>query len=115
VAGRLAKASPLLQVLIIEAGIDNRDLPNVITPALFTSHQMPGSTTLLNYVSNPSEHLGGRSVPVGTGSILGGGSSVNFMCYARANAGDYDDWTTEGWSFKELLPLFKKVDMVNFS
>ena len=40
---------------------------------------------------------------------MGGGSSINAMMYTRASASDYDDWNMEGWSFRDLRPLFKKV------
>lgn len=31
--------------------------------------------------------------------------SVDLVVISR----DYDDWNTEGWSAKDLLPLFQKV------
>jgi alcohol oxidase len=108
-AGRLAKASPTLQVMIMEAGADNRDVPNIITPALYTKNQLPGATAVHRYISKPSPHVGGRSIPIPTGAVLGGGSSVNLMAYSRASASDYNDWKMDGWSFEDLLPLFKKV------
>jgi len=46
--------------------------------------------------------------------MLGGGSSVNFMIYNRASASDFDDWNTEGWRFKDLKPLLKKVNITVF-
>ena len=61
------------------------------------------------YISKKSDFVGGRSNVVQQGSVLGGGSSINLMMYTRANASDYDDWNTEGWKFKDLKPLFKKV------
>lgn len=56
--------------------------------------------------------MGGRSNIVATGKMLGGGSSVNFMIYNRASASDFDDWNTEGWTFKDLKPLLKKVNIM---
>ena len=44
------------------------------------------------------------------GGILGGGSSINFMMYTRAQGVDFDAWKTPGWSAKELLPLCKKLE-----
>jgi alcohol oxidase len=108
-AGRLAKADPSLQILIIESGINNLDNPLVTTPALYPAHLTPGSKTALFYTSKPNDQVGGRANVVGTGGLLGGGSSINLMMYTRANASDYDDWNTTGWSFDDLKPLLKKV------
>jgi alcohol oxidase len=41
--------------------------------------------------------------------MLGGGSSINFMMYTRAQGVDFDDWETKGWSADDLLPLMKRV------
>ena len=61
------------------------------------------------YVSKKSDFIGGRNSIVTQASVLGGGSSINFMMYIRASACDYDDWNTERWGFDDLKPLFKKV------
>jgi alcohol oxidase len=53
--------------------------------------------------------VNGRGLVVPSGGVLGGGSSINLLTYSRAQAIDFDDWETEGWSAKELLPYLKKV------
>jgi alcohol oxidase len=111
-AGRLAKADPSLQILIIEAGVNNLDNPLVTTPALYLAHLAPNSKTANCYTSKPSDQVGGRANVVVTGGLLGGGSSINFMMYTRANASDYDDWNTPAWTFNDLKPLLKKVPPV---
>ena len=62
-------------------------------------------------VSDPDASLNGKPFPVPQGRVLGGGSSVNGMIYMRGQHKDYDDWATEhgceGWSFKDVLPVFK--------
>ena len=108
-AGRLAEANPSLQVLIIEAGKDNRDNPLVRVPALFLHNLKPDSGAVHLHISKPSPHVSGRCSTVESGRILGGGSSVNLMMYTRASASDYDDWQTEGWTFDDLKPLLLKV------
>ena len=35
--------------------------------------------------------------------------------YTRGSASDYDDWNTEGWAFKDLLPLARKVSLGTWS
>ncbi|KAI5844055.1 GMC oxidoreductase-domain-containing protein [Morchella snyderi] len=113
VAGRLAQADPNLEILIVEGGKNNLNDPQVRRPAMFLSHLAPTSTTAKFYAGRHSELLGGRSPIVPTGNMLGGGSSINFMMYTRASKSDYDDWTTEGWSADDLIPLFKKIESYN--
>lgn len=85
VAGRLAAADPSLEILIVEQGINNLNVPSVVRPAMFLNHLAPGSTTSKSYTGRPSEHLAGRAPVVPVGNILGGGSSINFMMYTRAS------------------------------
>ncbi|KAL7269728.1 hypothetical protein RUND412_007595 [Rhizina undulata] len=110
IAGRLAAADPNISIAVIETGKNNLNDPSVIHPAKYLTHLRPDSTTARFYVGRKSEALAGRSPIVPVGNILGGGSSINFLMYTRASASDYDDWKTEGWSSKELLPLLQKTE-----
>lgn len=47
------------------------------------------------------------------GKVLGGCSSINYMQFVRGDPHDYDNWQLPGWSFKEILPYFKKLERVN--
>ncbi|RDL38488.1 FAD protein [Venustampulla echinocandica] len=109
-AGRLAKANPELKILLVEGGKNNFNNPTVTNPAVFLSHLAPDSKTALFYKSKKSEHLNGREAVVPMGGILGGGSSINFMMYTRAQGIDFDSWNTPGWSAKEMIPLCKKLE-----
>lgn len=45
--------------------------------------------------------------------VLGGGSSINGQLANRGAATDYDEWESRGaagWSWKDVLPYFKKVE-----
>ena len=46
------------------------------------------------------------------GKILGGSSNLDHMLYARCHPNDYDQWADVmgdlDWSYKNLLPYFKK-------
>ncbi|QRV84969.1 GMC oxidoreductase [Ceratobasidium sp. AG-Ba] len=108
-AGRLAAANPGLEIALIEQGPNNLNDPSVTTPALFLSHMAPTSKTATFWRGNKSDGLNGRSPTVPTGQVLGGGSSINHMMYARGSASDYDDWNTPGWTASELLPLLRKT------
>jgi alcohol oxidase len=44
------------------------------------------------------------------GGMLGGGSSINFMMYTRAQGIDFDSWETEGWTATEMLPMCNKLE-----
>lgn len=44
------------------------------------------------------------------GKVLGGCSSINYMQYVRGDPHDYDNWQVPQWSFKDMLPYFKKLE-----
>jgi len=114
IVGRLGKADPSLRILIIESGKDNFNDETLSTPGFFTQSFAPGNKNIEFYVdSKPSKYLDGRQTIVPVGHVLGGGTSVNVMQYTRASASEYDDWNTEGWRFKDLKPLFKKVQSLD--
>ncbi|CAE6487126.1 unnamed protein product [Rhizoctonia solani] len=109
-AGRLAKSNPELDILLVEQGSNNYKEPNVLTPAVFITHLAPGSKTATFWKGNETAALNGRSPIVPTGRMLGGGSSINFLMYTRPSASDFDDWKTEGWGSKDILPLLRKME-----
>ena len=49
------------------------------------------------------------------GRVIGGSSSLNGMVYIRGNPADFDAWAYQGcvgWSYGDLLPLFKRMENV---
>lgn len=108
-AGRLARADPNLSILLVEGGPNNHNDPTITNPAMYLVHLLPESKTTLFYEANAEEALNGRKAVVPCGGVLGGGSSINFMMYTRAQGCDFDDWDTKGWTAKDLLPLMKRV------
>ncbi|MGH7912773.1 MAG: GMC family oxidoreductase [Candidatus Dormibacteraceae bacterium] len=63
--------------------------------------------------SEPESQLGGRRAYLPRGRVFGGSSSINAMVYIRGNRTDYDGWAgsgARGWSWKEVLPYFKKAE-----
>ncbi|KAK6524143.1 hypothetical protein TWF694_005804 [Orbilia ellipsospora] len=109
-AARIAKAAPSISILIIEAGINNKNLPQVIYPAMYPLNVQPGSKTARFHVAKPNEHLNGQEAIVPMGECLGGGSSINFMQYTRGQGIDYDGWNMDGWREKDVLPLLRKTE-----
>ncbi|KAM5384628.1 hypothetical protein ACJZ2D_001373 [Fusarium nematophilum] len=109
VAGRLAEADPKLSILVIEGGPDNR-VETIENPVFFLDHLLPTSKRTIFYKGNKADQLAGREPIVPSGGTLGGGSSINFMMYTRAQRSDFDSWNTPGWSANELFPLLKKIE-----
>jgi choline dehydrogenase-like flavoprotein len=109
VAGRLSE-DPAVRVLLIEAGGSHRHM-SVQIPAAFPKQFKTKRDW--EYYTEPEPQLGGRSLYYPRGKMLGGCSSMNAMIYIRGNRRDYDDWAkagATGWSYDELLPLFKRSE-----
>src|SRR3977135_3019887 len=91
VARRLAE-NPDVSVLLLEAGGDDD------VPAVMRVEQWPanlGRERDLNFVAQPTPHLNGRSIPYSMGKVLGGGSSINVMMWARGHKNDWDFFAAE--------------------
>ncbi|KAK3725483.1 hypothetical protein LTR37_000453 [Vermiconidia calcicola] len=107
VANRLTE-DPAINVLVIEYGpVDGQEggtsVPGLPVPDKY----------LRNYQSVPQPGLDGRSSPIYTGAVVGGGTVVNGMFFNRGSAVDYDAWEklgNPGWGWKELLPYFIKSE-----
>lgn len=110
VAARLADADPELSILLIEGGPNNND-PTIEYPALFLASLSPNSENTQFYVTKKSAAVGNRELVLPAGGVLGGGSSINFMMYSRAQRSDFDSWQTPGWSADEMLPYLRKVGL----
>ncbi|MGI9505705.1 MAG: GMC family oxidoreductase, partial [Geminicoccaceae bacterium] len=99
------------RVLLLEAGGEDNH-PLIRMPAGFFKF-LNGSPYLTEHVSAPQKNLGGRSVSIWQGNVLGGGSSVNAMVYMRGRPSDYDHWDEVaggGWSYADMLPYFKRQE-----
>ncbi|EAU83180.1 alcohol oxidase AOX1 [Coprinopsis cinerea okayama7 len=118
IAGKLSAADPSLKILILEAGPHSHNVPQHVQPARFIRNvqqpQLMDPKSICLHVAQPSEALLGRKIVMRQGSVLGGGSSVNFMVYVRPSASDYDAWEVQfgnkGWGSKDLIPLLKEVE-----
>src|SRR5262245_60568623 len=98
------------QVLLLEAGGETHPLSRVpISFAKFITR--PGVNWL--YASEPAANSGGRRIPVPRGRMLGGSSAINGMVWVRGQRQDYDHWAqlgNRGWSWQDLLPIFKSME-----
>ncbi|KAH8204233.1 hypothetical protein TruAng_001653 [Truncatella angustata] len=106
-ANRLSE-DPSSTVVVIEAGTDVRDYPNV------TRIDNPGLDYIngsidYQYSSVPQDGLGNRSLLYHAGKGLGGTSNINGMDYIRGDKAQFDAWETlgnEGWNWDNLFPYF---------
>lgn len=80
-ARRLSENSNVA-VLLLEAG-GTDDVAEVMDPAQWPLNL--GSARDWGFASAPSAHLNGRSIPLSMGKVLGGGSSINVMAWARGH------------------------------
>ncbi|KAH9905264.1 alcohol oxidase-like protein [Xylariomycetidae sp. FL2044] len=109
-ASRLSDADPDLSVLVIEYGRTNQGNQLTVHPLLWRVNLQPQSGTCMYYIGQNESQLLGRGIPVATGGILGGGSSINLSIYTRPQATDYNAWKTKGWSADDLWPFIKKFE-----
>ncbi|KAI2483564.1 alcohol dehydrogenase [Pyrenophora tritici-repentis] len=110
IAGRLAEEDPSLSILVIEGGANNKDVAHIVNPVFYLQNLLPTTKTALFYKSNKSKQLADRESIVPSGGTLGGGSSINFMMYTRAQRSDFDSWNTPGWSADEMWPFLKRLE-----
>jgi choline dehydrogenase len=108
ISDRLSKAGAT--VLLLEAGGPDT------TPAI---QDMGGFVSLwgsdIDWKLPTSEQpgLGGRSLVINQGKVLGGSTSINAMMYVRGNRRNYDTWNAlgaDGWNFDKVLPVFKSLE-----
>ena len=108
-AGQLARDGKA-RILLLEAGGDDRSL--FIRMPAGLPRVVVGKTW--KYATEPAPEVGGRSVDVWQGKVLGGSSSVNGMVYVRGHLEDYDAWESEygctGWNGAEALKYFRKAE-----
>ena len=98
------------KVLLIEAGKKNHPLSRVpISFGLFIDKKSVNWC----YRSEPEPNTNNRNIPVPRGKILGGSSSINGLVFVRGQKSDFDTWAQMGnlgWSYDDVLPLYKKME-----
>ncbi|KAF7364291.1 Glucose oxidase [Mycena sanguinolenta] len=108
VASRLSE-DPAVSVLVVEAGADDRDNPEVFDIYEFTAAFFGP----LDW-AYPAEE--GRTI--NSGKTLGGSSSINGGLWTRGSMAQYDAWTTlleesdadVGWNWNGLFPYMRKSE-----
>jgi choline dehydrogenase len=110
VARRLAENADV-SVLLLEAGSDD-DVPEVMEAGKWPMNL--GSERDWRFHAQPNPHLNGRSVPLSMGKVLGGGSSINVMVWARGHRSDWDFFASEArdpaWSYESVLKIYRRIE-----
>jgi choline dehydrogenase len=110
VASHLAE-NPDVSVLLLEAG-DTDDVPSVTEAARWFENL--GSERDWKFVAQPNPHLKGRSMPLSMGKVLGGGSSINVMAWARGHKNDWDFFASESgdtaWNYESVLNIYRRIE-----
>ncbi len=98
------------RVLLLEAGPKRHLLSTV--PVSF-SKLIDNPSANWCYRSEPEDTTGGRAIPVPRGRVLGGSSAINGLVFVRGQRADFDTWAqlgNRGWSFDDVLPIFKRME-----
>jgi choline dehydrogenase len=110
VARRLAEDATV-SVLLIEAG--GTDLvPEVSEPLLWIANM--GSSRDWGFLSEPDAGLAHRQLLMSMGKVLGGGSSINVMTWARGHRADWDYFAGQAkdpiWSHDSVMAIFRDIE-----
>src|SRR5499427_9468626 len=110
VARRLAE-NPDVSVLLLEAGCDD-DVPSVTDAGQWVTNI--GSERYWQFQAEPNPHLNGRAIPLGMGKVLGGGSSIGAMVWARGHKSDWDFFASEtgdpAWGYESVLDIYRRIE-----
>jgi choline dehydrogenase len=110
VARRLAE-NPDLSVLLLEAG-GHDDLPSITDGRQWASNIKTERDW--NFQTRPNPHLNGRTDSLAAGKVLGGGSSINAMAWARGHKSDWDYFAREAgdpaWSYDSVLNIYRQIE-----
>ncbi|NEM91069.1 GMC family oxidoreductase [Galbitalea soli] len=108
IARRLVDAGK--RVLLLEAGGSDEN-PVIQDPARLG--EIWHSSDDWDYFTVPQRHAADRRLHLPRGRVLGGSHSLNAMIYVRCAPQDYDHWESlgnTGWGWKDVLPVFKKIE-----
>jgi len=110
VARRLAE-NPDVHVLLLEAG-GSDDVPEVRDAIQWPANY--ASDRNWSFLGQPSPYLNGRRMPLAMGKVLGGGSSINAMAWARGHKNDWDFFASEvgdeAWNYQSVLTIYRRVE-----
>ncbi|KAI1297305.1 Glucose dehydrogenase -like protein [Halotydeus destructor] len=108
-AARLSEDASKMVLLVEAGGSTSRvsDIPFIYCSWLSSSLVQRRNSVNQQYV------CGGGACPLPSGRVLGGGTAINGMAFARGNRLDYDSYAALGlptWSYDKVLPFFKTFE-----
>ncbi|WP_082972560.1 GMC family oxidoreductase N-terminal domain-containing protein [Mycobacterium sp. 1245852.3] len=111
VVARRLSDNPDVSVLLLEAGTHDAT-PSVMTPELWATNL--GGERDWAFQSEPNPHINNRVFLMSMGKVLGGGSSINVMAWARGHRSDWDFYAAEaddpGWSYKAVVDIYRRIE-----
>lgn len=109
-AGRLAETTEL-RILLLEAGGDDRVAEVIDSRAWMSNIDSPRDW---GFHAVPSPFLNHRTPPLPMGKVLGGGSSINGLIWARGHRNDFEHWAEvsgdPGWNYDSAVALYKELE-----
>ena len=110
VARRLAE-NPDVHVLLLEAG-GTDDISTVIFASSYPLIRF--QELFWRFDAAPELDLNHRAIVQMMGKVMGGGSSVNTMVWARGHKSDFDHWAQvskdPSWGYANALRLYRKAE-----
>jgi choline dehydrogenase len=110
IAHRLAENSDV-SVLLLEAGRGDGS-ENVTHADLWPTNL--GTERDWGFHSEPNPSLNDRALSLSMGKVLGGGSAINGMIWARGHHTDWDNFAFEAcdpaWSYDSVLEIYRSIE-----
>jgi choline dehydrogenase len=110
VARRLAE-NPAVSVLLLEAGGDD-DVRAVVEADQWPTNL--GSERDWGFRAAANARLNGRCIPMSMGKVLGGGSAINVMVWARGHRSDWDHFAEAAgdpaWGYDAVLGIYRRIE-----
>jgi choline dehydrogenase len=110
VARRLAE-NPDVSVLLLEAGGDD-DVPSVMDADQWFTNL--GTERDWGFQAQPNPGVNGRALSMSMGKVLGGGSSINVMYWARGHKNDWNYFADEAgdaaWNYESVLNIYRRIE-----
>ena len=98
-------------MLLLEAG--GHDALDSVRPADRWPTNLGGDLDW-GFRAEPNPALGGRAVPMNMGKVLGGGTSINVMLWARGHRSDWDYFAAaagdDAWNYHEVLDIYRRIE-----
>ncbi len=110
VARRLAEDGQA-SVLLLEAG-GTDDVDSVRQAGQWPANL--GTERDWGFQAEANPALNGRRLPLSMGRVLGGGSSINVMVWARGHRNDWEHFAEAagdpGWGYEAVLGLYRRIE-----